>query len=95
MKNKDVDDAIPILVLWTSSFALGMVVASEKSKAIGILMMISSILIAMALLLGDYRASRKQERIDKMVEFHKIQLEEAMRSGERETIRTENKEIPR
>lgn len=79
MKDKHVDAAAPILIRFFVIFMIGLAVAGEIDTVIGLSIVICSVIVLVVRLVDDYRISRKQESIDKNVERHTKQMEEAMR----------------
>ena len=79
MKDKNVDQAIPILLGWFITFSAGIIIAGEKNLAVGLTIAIASVILLVIKLSDDYKAEQKQKRIDKNVERHKRAVEEVMR----------------
>lgn len=79
MKDKNVDQAIPILLSWFITFSAGIIIAGEKNLAVGLTITIASVVLLVMKLSDDYKAEQKQKRIDKNVERHKRAVEEVMR----------------
>jgi predicted ABC-type sugar transport system permease subunit len=79
MKDKNVDQAIPILLAWFITFSAGIIIAGEKNLAVGLTIAIASVILLVIKLSDDYKAEQKQKRIDKNVERHKRAVEEVMR----------------
>lgn len=79
MKDKNVDQAIPILLAWFITFSAGIIIAGEKNLAVGLTIAIASVILLVIKLSDDYKTEQKQKRIDKNVERHKRAAEEVMR----------------
>lgn len=79
MKDKHVDAATPVLIRFFVIFMIGLVIAGEINTIIGVSIVVCSVIVLIVRLVDDYRISRKQESIDKNVERHTRQLEEAMK----------------
>lgn len=79
MKDKNVDEATPVLLTWFVVFSAGLLIAGEKSLAVGLTICIASIIGLVMKLSDDYKAEQKQKRIDKAKERHKKAVEEVMR----------------
>lgn len=79
MKDKNVDEATPVLLTWFVVFSAGLLIAGEKSLSVGLTICFASIIGLVMKLSDDYKTAQKQKRIDRAKERHKKAVEEVMR----------------
>ena len=79
MKDKNVDEATPVLLTWFVVFSAGLLIAGEKILSVGLTICFASIIGLVMKLSDDYKTAQKQKRIDRAKERHKKAVEEVMR----------------
>lgn len=87
MDNKDTDNAIKLLIAWFITFMVGLVIADEYNRAIGLSLSISVTIIAIVIFYCDWRNEQTKDRLSNYIDDADKRIEEVTRHSTRENFR--------
>ena len=89
MKDKDVDDAVRLLVIWLIAFSLGLIIADKSNVAAGLVLSISSTIVAVVIIYCDWRNEQTKNRLDNYIDDANKRAKEVLKTAAEKTF--ENK----
>ena len=76
----DLTKSCLIICLWAIVFVIGLIIAGEANKALGIVIMISSTSILLVKINAEDKLDKRQERLDRYVKRMSELIEEERRN---------------
>lgn len=81
MKNKDTDEAIMLVMIWSIAFVGGLVIADKWNVAAGLLLSLSVTITVAAILYCDWRNDRTKNRLNNYIDDANERIKEGVKHG--------------